>query len=118
MNCACPARSSPQRTCARGGFSELEKPFHRFGAAAAVPLFDGSIEAGGGALVLPLQPAAAELASCEVRLQGIRKSFNHTEVLRDVSLTVESGAFVTLLAPSGCGKTTLLRIVAGLELAR
>jgi len=89
----------------------LEKPFHRFGAAAAVPLFDGSIEAGGGALVLPL------LASCEVRLQGIRKSFNHTEVLRDVSLTVESGEFVTILGPSGCGKTTLLRIVAGLELA-
>lgn len=89
----------------------MEKPFHRFGAAAAVPLFDGSIEAGGGALVLPL------LASCEVRLQGIRKSFNHTEVLRDVSLTVESGEFVTILGPSGCGKTTLLRIVAGLELA-
>ncbi|OHD21402.1 MAG: Fe3+/spermidine/putrescine ABC transporter ATP-binding protein [Spirochaetes bacterium GWB1_66_5] len=57
------------------------------------------------------------MASCEVRLQGIRKSFNHTEVLRDVSLTVESGEFVTILGPSGCGKTTLLRIVAGLELA-
>jgi spermidine/putrescine transport system ATP-binding protein len=85
--------------------------------AAAVPLFDGSIEAGGGALVLPLQQAAEELASCEVRLQGIRKSFNHTEVLRDVSLTVASGEFVTILGPSGCGKTTLLRIVAGLELA-
>jgi spermidine/putrescine transport system ATP-binding protein len=93
----------------------LEKPFHRFGAAAAVPFFDRSIEAGGGALVLPLQEAAAE--SCEVRLQGIRKSFNHTEVLRDVSLTVASGEFVTILGPSGCGKTTLLRIVAGLELA-
>jgi spermidine/putrescine transport system ATP-binding protein len=95
----------------------LEKPFHRLGGAAAVPLFDGSIEAGGAALVLPLQQAAEELASCEVRLQGIRKSFNHTEVLRDVSLSVASGEFVTILGPSGCGKTTLLRIVAGLELA-
>ncbi len=95
----------------------MEKPFHRLGGAAAVPFFDGSIEAGGAALVLPLQQAAEELASCEVRLQGIRKSFNHTEVLRDVSLTVASGEFVTILGPSGCGKTTLLRIVAGLELA-
>jgi spermidine/putrescine transport system ATP-binding protein len=95
----------------------LEKPFHRLGAAAAVPLFDGSVEAGGGALVLPLQQAARELASCEVRLEAVRKSFNHTEVLRDVSLTVGSGEFVTILGPSGCGKTTLLRIVAGLELA-
>ena len=95
----------------------MEKPFHRLGGAAAVPLFDGSIEAGGAALVLPLQQAAEELASCEVRLQGIRKSFNHTEVLRDVSLKVASGEFVTILGPSGCGKTTLLRIVAGLELA-
>ena len=81
----------------------MEKPFHRLGGAAAVPLFDGSIEAGGAALVLPLQQAAEEPASCEVRLQGIRKSFNHTEVLRDVSLTVASGEFVTILGPSGCG---------------
>jgi spermidine/putrescine transport system ATP-binding protein len=95
----------------------LEKPFHRLGAAAAVPLFESSLEAAGGALDLPYQRTAEGLATCEVRLQGIRKSFNHTEVLRDVSLTVASGEFVTILGPSGCGKTTLLRIVAGLELA-
>jgi spermidine/putrescine transport system ATP-binding protein len=94
----------------------LEKPFHRFGAAA-VQVFDRALDAGGGALALPLPETVGELAPCEVRLQGIRKSFNHTEVLRDISLNVASGEFVTILGPSGCGKTTLLRIVAGLELA-
>jgi len=51
----------------------------------------------------------------EVRLSGIRKSFGRTEVLHGLSLAVRSGEFVSLLGASGCGKTTLLRIVAGLE---
>ena len=34
--------------------------------------------------------------------------------LRDVSLTMEEGAFVCVVGPSGCGKSTLLQIVAGL----
>lgn len=36
-------------------------------------------------------------------------------VLQDVSLTVEDGEFVCLIGPTGCGKTTLLRLVGGLE---
>ncbi|MGQ0569180.1 MAG: ABC transporter ATP-binding protein, partial [Armatimonadota bacterium] len=36
------------------------------------------------------------------------------EVLRDVSLQVETGKFVCLIGPSGCGKTTLLRLMGGL----
>jgi sulfate transport system ATP-binding protein len=46
--------------------------------------------------------------------QDIFKSFGDTQVLKGVSLTVESGAFVALLGPSGSGKTTLLNIIAGL----
>ena len=44
----------------------------------------------------------------------LHKRFDNADVLRGVSLTIETGEFVTLLGPSGCGKTTTLRIVAGL----
>lgn len=51
----------------------------------------------------------------DVRLNTIRKSFNKTAVLHGISLDIKSGEFISLLGASGCGKTTLLRIVAGLE---
>ena len=51
----------------------------------------------------------------EIRLKNITKSFDKKQVIKPVSLTIESGSFTTLLGPSGCGKTTLLRMIAGLE---
>lgn len=50
-----------------------------------------------------------------LELREIRKSFGEEEVLRGISLKVKEGEFVTLLGSSGCGKTTTLRIIAGLE---
>lgn len=49
-------------------------------------------------------------------IQNISKTFDKkTKVLEDLSLHIESGSLTTLLGLSGCGKTTLLRIIAGLE---
>ena len=52
--------------------------------------------------------------SALLRLNGLTKSYDGTQVLKGISLDVQPGEFVTLLGPSGCGKTTTLRIIAGL----
>ena len=51
----------------------------------------------------------------EVRLNGVSKAFGSTVALEDVTMTVENGAFVVLLGPTGAGKTTTLRLISGLE---
>ena len=50
-----------------------------------------------------------------LRLQNITKSFGDTQVLRGISIDIRQGEFITFLGSSGCGKTTTLRIIAGLE---
>lgn len=49
-----------------------------------------------------------------LELRHLKKSFDGTAVLDDISLSVERGEFLTILGSSGCGKTTTLRIIAGL----
>lgn len=51
----------------------------------------------------------------DISIQKISKSFGRTEVLQDINIEIGRGEFITLLGASGCGKTTLLRIIAGLE---
>ena len=51
----------------------------------------------------------------ELALRGVTKRFGEIEAVRGVDLELASGEFVVLLGPSGAGKTTTLRLVAGLE---
>ncbi len=60
-------------------------------------------------------PSTATPALLSVR--NVAKSFGRNLVLRDVSLEVAEGEFLTILGESGSGKTTLLRIIAGFESA-
>lgn len=56
------------------------------------------------------------MADISLELKNIKKSFTEGEaVLDDISLVISQGEFITLLGSSGCGKTTTLRIIAGLE---
>jgi len=57
------------------------------------------------------KPGAASLLS----IRSIAKHFGKNIVLRDISLDIAEGEFLTILGESGSGKTTLLRILAGFE---
>ena len=56
------------------------------------------------------------MAEVSLELKEIKKSFTEGKaVLDNISLEISKGEFITLLGSSGCGKTTTLRIIAGLE---
>ncbi|MEP2450157.1 MAG: ABC transporter ATP-binding protein, partial [Nitratireductor sp.] len=51
----------------------------------------------------------------QIELRGVQKFFGEVQVIKDLNLDIESGEFIVLLGQSGCGKTTTLRAIAGLE---
>jgi spermidine/putrescine transport system ATP-binding protein len=61
----------------------------------------------------PQELPARSAALLEVR--KVAKRFGAVEVLKDISLNIASGEFLTLLGESGSGKTTLLRLIAGFD---
>jgi len=56
-----------------------------------------------------------DTASSLLSIRNVAKSFGQHSVLRDISLDIAEGEFLTILGESGSGKTTLLRIIAGFE---
>jgi putrescine transport system ATP-binding protein len=55
------------------------------------------------------------MAAPFLAIEGVSKRFGSFEAVADVSLTIEKGEIFALLGGSGCGKTTLLRMLAGFE---
>lgn len=49
-----------------------------------------------------------------LELKNVKKSYDGTPVLTDISLSIEDGEIVSILGPSGCGKTTLLNLILGI----
>ena len=63
----------------------------------------------------PKAPEKAAAGEPLLQIRSVAKSFGARAVLRDVSLDVAPGEFLTILGESGSGKTTLLRLIAGFE---
>ena len=49
-----------------------------------------------------------------IEFQNVSKSFGSVRVIDNLNLTIEDGRFTVLVGSSGCGKTTLLRMIAGI----
>ena len=50
----------------------------------------------------------------KIEFQNVSKSFGQVKVIENLNLTIEDGKFTVLVGSSGCGKTTLLRMIAGI----
>ncbi|GGJ73144.1 polyamine-transporting ATPase [Streptomyces camponoticapitis] len=61
------------------------------------------------------ETASTDRGGDDVRLTGISKSYGSFHAVKPLDLTVPEGSFFALLGASGCGKTTTLRMIAGLE---
>ena len=51
----------------------------------------------------------------DIRFKAVKKIFGDTEVISGLNLDIKHGEFIVLLGPSGCAKSTTLRLLAGLE---
>jgi multiple sugar transport system ATP-binding protein len=51
----------------------------------------------------------------QIELRGVQKFFGALQVIKDLNLSIADNEFIVLLGQSGCGKTTTLRAIAGLE---
>ena len=55
------------------------------------------------------------VSESHLSLRAVAKSFDNTEVVKSLDVSVSQGEFLVVLGPSGCGKSTVLRMIAGLE---
>jgi phospholipid/cholesterol/gamma-HCH transport system ATP-binding protein len=75
------------------------------------PAFDQSLPAGAPDSQAPANDCGDQIL---LELRGISKRFGDNQVLDNIDLTVNRGEAVAIIGPSGTGKSTILRIIAGL----
>ena len=56
----------------------------------------------------------AEIKNSIIRFENVRKSYGNHTALKDVSFEIREGEFITVIGSSGCGKTTMLKLINGL----
>ena len=66
-------------------------------------------------MTTPAAPTTPAIPQTLLAVRRVAKSFGKNVVLRDVSLEIAQGEFLSILGESGSGKTTLLRLIAGFE---
>jgi ABC-type Fe3+/spermidine/putrescine transport system ATPase subunit len=66
-------------------------------------------------LVPPPHPTTTGSSAPVIRVSRVAVTFGQTSVLRDVTMDVHRGETLVVLGDSGCGKTTLLKVIAGLQ---
>ena len=58
--------------------------------------------------LVPMVTSSGRRSGLRLEVERVRKAFGAMEVLKELSLTIESGEFVAVVGRSGCGKSTLL----------
>ncbi len=50
-----------------------------------------------------------------LELKDVKKNYGKKEILKGINLAVQEGEIISVLGPSGCGNSTLLNIIAGIQ---
>jgi len=73
---------------------------------------------GSDSVIAPVKSGARAADEALVRLSGVRFAYDEREILQGIDLSVHRGQVVAIMGGSGCGKTTLLRLIGGQLRAR